>query len=250
MRLSDTGLTVLRDAEFDDLGLLPNDKTTLGFVKDRNIVDKVGGPVIVGYDDRYQTHDVTSSTWAERYMDDLERIGAVPYPLGAIVAKQSEDTFWALHEQLVAQGFYPKRANYIGQDCRIHSSAVIGSWDVGIHRGHGQPITNAGYVHLGDRVTIGANTCVDRSVWKKPTVIGDDTQIDNLVHVAHNVTVGKRCLIIAGTVLGGSTVIEDDCFLGIGVRTRPGVRIGKGSFIGMSVTVLEDVAPGSRLTCR
>jgi acetyltransferase-like isoleucine patch superfamily enzyme len=247
LRLSETGLTVLRDGEFNDLGLLPNIPGTLGFLKDHRLLSKVGGPVITEYKGHqsYPSYDL-GEVWADRYLSELEMISTIPYPLGAVVATQPEDEFWALHERLVAQGFYPQRKNYIGQDTQIHPRASIGEWNVGLHRGHGY-VTNAGYVHIGDRVTIGAHTAVDRSVWKKPTFIDDDTHIDNLVHIAHNVWIGKNCLIIAGTVIGGSAVIEDDVFIGIGARIRPGVRIGRGAFIGMSVTVLRDVAPGERL---
>lgn len=250
MRLSDTGLTLLRDAEFDDLGLLPNEPGVLGFVKDSRFAGRVAGPVILKDHSRgpYEDYDLGPS-WAAHYLADLEALGIDHHPLGAVHADQPEDAFWDLHERLYKAGFYPRRENEIGEGARIHPKASIGEWEVGLHRGHGY-VTNAGYVHIGDRVTIGAHTAVDRSVFKKPTFIDDDTHVDNLCHIAHNVTIGKRCLIIAGTVLGGSCVIGDDVFIGIGAHIRPGIHIGDGAFIGMSVTVLEDVPAGARLTCR
>jgi len=246
MRLSETGLTVLRDAEFDDLGLLPNAPGVLGFLGDPRLLSKVGGPIVAS-GPRPKTRIYEGLAWAEQYMEDLAQLSDPgPFPMGAVWSEEPENEFWDLHERLVASGFYPKRDNEFGDNARIHPRASVGEWEVGLHRGHGY-VTNAGYVHIGDRVTIGAHSAVDRSVWKKPTFIDDDTHIDNLVHVAHNVHIGKRCLVIAGTVIGGSVVIGDDVFIGIGARVRPGVHIGDGAFIGMSVTVLRDVAPGERL---
>src|SRR6185312_3880852 len=65
---------------------------------------------------------------------------------------------------------------------------------------------------IGDDVEIGANTCIDRGS-VDDTVIGSGTKIDNLVHIAHNVRIGARCLIIAGQV-----GIVDHITIGRGAR--------------------------------
>lgn len=227
MRLSETKLTVLHDGEFDDLGLLGT--AGLGYLVDKKYATKVRGPIIT-------TREIAES------VDDLRA-------RGVIVADDPESTFWELHRRLLKDGFYPNAGKIEqGVGCDIHPSAVLGKDGFEIH--DARLIPHAGWVRIGDRVTIGAQTCVDRSVWKEPTFIDDDSHIDNLVHVAHNVRIGKRCMVVAGTVIGGSTVLEDDVFLGIGVRLRPGVRVGAGAFIGMSVTVLDDVPAGARITAR
>lgn len=194
---------------------------------DRKYAERVKGPVIT----------------------TLDIVRHIPMLYGVALASDPETAFWALHVKLMADGFFPQTGVVLtGNDTYIHPTAVIGKDGFEHHRN--QQIPHAGWVRIGDRVTIGANTCVDRSLWKEPTSIGDDTHIDNLVHVAHNVVIGARCRVVAGTVLGGSAVLGDDVFVGIGARIRPGVHIGDGAFIGMSVTVLDDVAPGARLTCR
>lgn len=225
MRLSEIDLTVLHEGEFDDLGLLGT--TGLGYLIDAKYAPRVKGPVIT----------------------TLAIAREVSLTHGVVVAEDPESAFWALHVRLMADGFFPNTGLYIeGGDCRIHPTAVIGK--DGFEHHNSQAIPHAGWVSIGRGVTIGAHTCVDRSLWKEPTSIGDDTHIDNLVHVAHNVAIGRRCRVVAGTVIGGSVRIGDDCFIGIGARIRPAVSIGDGAFIGMSVTVLEDVPPGARLTCR
>lgn len=226
MRLSDTGLTVLRDGDFDDLGLLGT--TGLGYLADAKFAPKVKGPVI------------TTQTIARDAV----------LTQGVIVAADPETAFWDLHERLFASGTFYDWSNdvypvVLRTETVIQPSAVLGGPGFEVHS-H-KRITHAGYVCIGDRVTIGANSCVDRSVWKKPTFIDEDTHIDNMVHVAHNVQIGKRCFIAAGAIFAGSSVVGDDVFVGIGALVRPGVHIGDGAFIGMGVRVMRDVAAGERL---
>jgi len=111
---------------------------------------------------------------------------------------------------------------------------------------------SAGWVHFphygrviyGKNVEIGRGTYIDRGSLSN-TVIGDGTKIDNLVHVAHNVQIGKRCLIVAGAIIGGSVTIGDDCFIGIGALIKNGVKIGDGATVGMGAVVIKDVPAGA-----
>jgi len=100
-----------------------------------------------------------------------------------------------------------------------------------------------GKVIIGDDVEIGANTCIDRGALGD-TIIGAGTKIDNLVHVAHNVRIGKNCMIIALTCLGGGVIIEDGVYVGIGASVRNQITIGEKAFIGMGAVVVKDVDPG------
>ena len=109
--------------------------------------------------------------------------------------------------------------------------------------GEWQRFPHYGDVKIGKDVEIGRNTCIDRGSLAH-TVIGDGTKIDNLVHVAHNVKIGKRCLITAGAILGGSCEIGDDCFIGIGALIRNGIKIGAGATVGMGAVVTKDVPEG------
>lgn len=229
MRLVETGLTVLRDGEFDDLGLIGT--TGLGYLADAKYASKVNGPVI--------------TTQA------IARDACLLH--GVIVAEDPETAFWDLHERLAASGTFYDWSNdvypvVLRPETVIQPSAVLGGRGFEVH--NHKRVTHAGYVCIGERVSIGANSCVDRSIWKKPTSIGEDTHIDNLVHVAHNVQIGKRCFIAAGAIFAGSAVVGDDVFVGIGALVRPGVHIGDGAFIGMGVRVMRDVAVGERLVAR
>lgn len=134
----------------------------------------------------------------------------------------------------------------IGKNVRIGPNCTIGFEGFGFEgddEGIYYRFPHVGKVILGDNVEIGANTCIDRGALED-TIIGEGTKIDNLVHVAHNVKIGKNCMIIALTCLGGGVVIEDGAYVGIGAGIRNQITIGEKAFIGMGAVVVKDVAPG------
>lgn len=98
-------------------------------------------------------------------------------------------------------------------------------------------------VRIGERVEIGSSTCVDRGSIGD-TLIGDDTKIDNLIHIAHNVRLGKRCKVIALAIIGGSCVIGDDAWIAPASAIRDWRNIGAGAVVGLGAVVTKDVAAG------
>ncbi|MBI5526069.1 MAG: hypothetical protein HY897_07010 [Deltaproteobacteria bacterium] len=103
---------------------------------------------------------------------------------------------------------------------------------------------HVGRVVIGDDVEIGSNTCIDRG-GIGDTVIEDGAKIDNLVHVAHNVRVGKNSIVIANTMIGGSVEIGDDCWIAPSVSLLNKITVGNGSVAGMGANVIRDVEPGA-----
>lgn len=102
-----------------------------------------------------------------------------------------------------------------------------------------------GGVKIGSGVHIASNTCIDRATLAGEfTEIGDGTKIDNLVHIAHNVKIGKHCLIVAGAVIGGSAVIGDRVYIGMGALIKNKVKVCDDAVIGMGAVVLKDVPAG------
>lgn len=152
---------------------------------------------------------------------------------------------------------YAKAAQHTRPEDEIHTSAVIGINTVIGGDGFGYArdeydgslfkIPHSGNVIIHPNVTIGSNTCIDRAV-EGSTVIGAGTKIDNLVHIAHGVKIGKNCLIVAGTVIGGSSEIGDNCFLGINCSIKNKVKIGNNCTIGMGAIVLKDVPDNTTVT--
>lgn len=120
----------------------------------------------------------------------------------------------------------------IGNNCIIHAGTVVGSDGFGYARGKNgfTKIIHSGYAILEDDVELGANVTIDRGVVDY-TKIGRGTKIDNLVQVAHNVTIGSNCVIAAQTGIAGST--------GIGNNVTIGGQVGIAGhiFIGNNVTI-------------
>jgi UDP-3-O-[3-hydroxymyristoyl] glucosamine N-acyltransferase len=108
-------------------------------------------------------------------------------------------------------------------------------------------VPHAGSVEIGARVEIQASCTVDRSLFRRPTAIGADSKLDNLVHVAHSVRIGRNCLITAGTIIAGSVVIGDDVWIGPGSVISSGVTIDDGAAIVIGSTITRDVAAGTRI---
>lgn len=96
----------------------------------------------------------------------------------------------------------------IGDRVLVHSGAVIGSDGFGFVTvaGRHEKVPQVGNVVIADDVEIGANTTIDRATTGS-TVIGRGSKIDNLVHLAHNVTIGEDCFLVAQTGIAGSAKI-------------------------------------------
>ncbi|XP_020525254.1 UDP-3-O-acylglucosamine N-acyltransferase isoform X6 [Amborella trichopoda] len=100
------------------------------------------------------------------------------------------------------------------------------------------------YARIGNHVEIGANSCIDRGSWRD-TVIGDHTKIDNLVQIAHNVVIGKCCIICGQVGVAGSVMIGDNVTLGGKVAIRDHVKISSKVRFAANSCVTKDITePG------
>ncbi|MGO4571727.1 UDP-3-O-(3-hydroxymyristoyl)glucosamine N-acyltransferase [Microvirga sp. 2TAF3] len=136
---------------------------------------------------------------------------------------------------------------FIGNRVILHPGARIGQDGFGFAmgpQGH-LKVPQVGRVIIQDDVEIGSNTTVDRGA-SRDTVIGEGTKIDNLVQIAHNVVIGRHCVIVAQVGIAGSTTIEDFVALGGQVAVKGHVRIGMGAQIAATSAVNGDVPPGAR----
>src|SRR5439155_3875 len=126
---------------------------------------------------------------------------------------------------------YPRVAVYdrteIGRRVILHSGAVVGSDGFGyaVSAGEHVKIPHIGRVVIEDDVEIGANTTIDRATLGE-TRIGAGTKIDNLVQVAHNVTVGRGVVIVAQCGIAGSVIIGDGAVLAGQIGVKDHVHIG------------------------
>ncbi len=136
----------------------------------------------------------------------------------------------------------------IGNGCVIHANTTIGSTGFGYSfiDGRHQLIPHNGGVILEDGVEIGANSCVDRAKFGN-TVVGAGTKIDNLVQVAHNVQIGKCCLLAGQTGIAGSTEIGNGVIFAGAAGAVDNIKIGDGAIMGKQTAATRDVPPGQKL---
>jgi UDP-3-O-[3-hydroxymyristoyl] glucosamine N-acyltransferase len=132
----------------------------------------------------------------------------------------------------------------IGKYVVLHSGAIIGADGFGFVKidGRHEKIPQIGNVILEDFVDIGANTTIDRARFAS-TIIGQGTKIDNLVQIAHNVQIGKNCIIIAQTGIAGSTVIGDNVTIGGQVGIAGHLHIADGTQICAQSGVTKNTEP-------
>jgi UDP-3-O-[3-hydroxymyristoyl] glucosamine N-acyltransferase len=136
----------------------------------------------------------------------------------------------------------------IGDRVIIHPGARIGQDGFG-HlpgpKGH-RKVPQIGRVIIQDDVEIGSNSTIDRGA-ARDTVIGEGTKIDNLVQIAHNVEIGRHCLLAGQTGISGSTVVGDHVMMGGQVGIADNLKIGDGAMIGASSGVGTDIPAGARV---
>lgn len=138
---------------------------------------------------------------------------------------------------------YP--GTHVGRRVVAHAGARLGNDGFGFvyARGAHQKIPHVGRCLIEDDVEIGANTTIDRGSIDD-TVIGAGTKIDNLVMIAHNVRIGRMCLIVAQAGIAGSTRVGDGCVIGGQAGLGGHLVIGDGARIAGQAGVFGDVPPG------
>lgn len=128
----------------------------------------------------------------------------------------------------------------------LHGGVVIGADGFGYVKEAGKifKFPQLGKVIIEDNVEIGANTTIDRGSLCD-TVVSQNTKIDNLCQVAHNVRIGKDVLIAAQTGISGSSVVENNVTMGGQVGIADNVSIGENVMIGAQAGIIGDIKPNS-----
>ncbi|HSI39787.1 MAG TPA: UDP-3-O-(3-hydroxymyristoyl)glucosamine N-acyltransferase [Xanthobacteraceae bacterium] len=135
----------------------------------------------------------------------------------------------------------------LGDRVIVHPGARIGQDGFGYASGAGghAKIPQIGRVIVQDDVEIGAGTTIDRG-GLRDTVIGEGTKIDNLVQIAHNVRIGRHCIIVSQTGIAGSATLGDYVVLGGQVGVIGHITVGEGAQIAATSNVKDNVPPGAR----
>jgi UDP-3-O-[3-hydroxymyristoyl] glucosamine N-acyltransferase len=170
--------------------------------------------------------------------------GSVIFP-GVFIGENAVIGFdCVLHPNVVV-----REGSRLGDRVILHAGVVIGSDGFG-YAGRGSErikIPQTGIVVIENDVEIGANTTVDRATLGR-TIIKQGAKIDNLVQIAHNVTVGEFSVIAAQTGIAGSTRIGKNVTLAGQVGVVNHVEIGEGAIIGPQSGVPQSVPAGAVLS--
>lgn len=143
---------------------------------------------------------------------------------------------------------YPHAVLYdgtvLGDEVSVHSGAVLGADGFGykFRSGRHVKVPQVGVLRVGDRVEIGANTCVDRAALGE-TAIGEGSKIDNLVQIGHNVKTGKHVIMCGQAGVAGSVTIDDYAVLGANSGISDHTHIGMAARVGAKSGVMRDLAP-------
>ncbi|MCS7199909.1 MAG: UDP-3-O-(3-hydroxymyristoyl)glucosamine N-acyltransferase [Caldimicrobium sp.] len=145
---------------------------------------------------------------------------------------------------------YPR--TIVGKRCILHGGVVLGADGFGFaQEAKSEGYKNLKIYHFGltrieDEVEIGANSTIDRATFGE-TLIGAGTKIDNLVQVGHNVNIGKECLLVSHTAIGGSVTLEDYVMLGGQVGVAPGSVLRRGCRVAAKSGVVGEVPEGAEV---
>jgi UDP-3-O-[3-hydroxymyristoyl] glucosamine N-acyltransferase len=186
--------------------------------------------------------------------------GAAVYPgavieAGAVIGAGSEICAGAVigrgvrvgAECIVYQNATVREGCVLGDRVILQPGAVIGSDGFGyvFIGGKHQKVPQLGIVVVENDVEIGANACVDRARIGK-TVIGEGSKIDNMVQIAHNVQVGKHCILVALSGVAGSSKLHDHVVLGAQVGINGHIEIASGVQLGGQSGVHKSITkPGT-----
>ena len=131
----------------------------------------------------------------------------------------------------------------IGKNCLIQSGVTLGEDGFAYERNQNNDLKKFPHIKgiiIGDNVEIYANSNIARGSLID-TVISDGTRIDAMVHIAHNVKIGRNCLLTGGTVIGGSVIMGDSCWTGLNCTIKNKVTIGNNVIVGAGACVIHDV---------
>ena len=133
----------------------------------------------------------------------------------------------------------------VGNRVRIHAGTVVGSDGFGyvLDNGTHRKVPQIGSVIICDDVELGANVTIDRGALG-PTIVGKGTKVDNLVQIAHNVTVGEHCILVSQCGIAGSTRLGNYVILGGQVGLAGHLKIGNRVSVGAQSGVMNNIPDG------
>jgi UDP-3-O-[3-hydroxymyristoyl] glucosamine N-acyltransferase len=276
MRLSEmndvVSMTIVRDGEFSSLGVLSHD------------ADKM---LVVLYDPDYLSQ-LIANPHISCVITSSELAAQLPQQLALGICDDPRTAFYTIHLFLAKNSFYWKDFNseispaacihasayvvprnvrigpgtivepnatimeraIIGEGVVIRAGAVIGGDDLEAKYVNGKYVIlpHAGGVLLEEGVEISNNAVIMRSIYGGFSVVGKDTKVGALAHIAHNARVGRRCFIGPCTIVCGSSTIGDDVWIGPNATISSELRVGNGAKVTLGSVVVKNIPTGGRVS--
>jgi UDP-3-O-[3-hydroxymyristoyl] glucosamine N-acyltransferase len=143
----------------------------------------------------------------------------------------------------IGPGSYIKERSLIGANCTIGDGIVVGldALEIFENSNPRKILFQSGGVKIEDNVTILSKCTVVRATFGGFTVIGESSIADVLIHIAHDVQIGKRVTLVACAEISGRCELGDDSYIGPNACLRNGVKVGRGATVSMGAVVTQDV---------
>ncbi|AZP73112.1 UDP-3-O-(3-hydroxymyristoyl) glucosamine N-acyltransferase [Pseudomonas poae] len=242
-----TILTFIEDHKYASI-INKNEKIKAVFVrlKDQHVLDDRIDKIIVD-DPKWYFFTLVNylSLIKERsasVVSDLARIhsSAVISSQGVIIEDDViiEAGVVVLDDVLIKRGAVIRAGAVIGVNGFEHKRTSRGMLTVG----------HDGGVVIGEYAEVGPNCTVVKGFSYRNTIIGRDTKLDGLVHYAHGVQSGERCLIAASAMLAGNVTLGHDVWVGPGSAISNRLSLGDKAFVTIGAVVVRDVAAGEKVT--
>ncbi len=216
-------------------------------ITSKGVVDSPGHPVLIEVDDPMEAFAVVLM-WYDRGDDLVHSIYRKTDPRSLVVIHS--DVYIGRDCSIGDRTeIFPNVTLYrnvkIGEDCLIHSGAVVGAPGASriMINGRWTRWPHLGGVQIGNRVEIYPHVGIARGV-VSDTVIGDDVIINQNTTIAHHVKIGARTAIHPQVIIAGSAEIGKDCWIAPGAVVRNGITIGDRVTVGMGAVVTKDVQSG------
>ena len=216
--------------KLNDIGLCISENPRISFFKLHNYLSKIS--------DYRLTEDFDTKIGNNCNISSLSYIAQKNVKIGSNVTIEE---FVSIKENTI-----------IGDNTIIRAGSIIGGEGYEFKRiedGDILAVTHIGWTDIGNNVEIQQNTCIDKAIypWDR-TLIGNNCKIDNLVHIAHGVKLGKGVFVVAGSLLGGRTVIKENTWVGVGATISNGLTIGKEASINIGAVVTKSLEDNSNVT--
>jgi UDP-3-O-[3-hydroxymyristoyl] glucosamine N-acyltransferase len=249
---SQKGLCVPLSSEryVDEINANPN---VMAVITKRDLVDALDTSIAVGIaENPNEAHNAIHAILAEQSAQEIRKRPSIIDKTAVIDSSARISDYGVVVGPRchIGPNAYLGPAVTLVSDCVLHSGSNLGmpGFNTGIIGGRQRIIPPIGGVKLLPFVELLSNNCIARATYQGDTIIGEESVLDNLVYIAHDVQIGRRVQICALVNILGRTTIGNHAYIGPSAVIKNGLTIGHNAKISMGSVVTQDVADGETVT--